>query len=687
MARAPSVGDSNMDGSRWQTIKHVFEEAQNRDPDERDAFLDEACVGDAELRAEVDSLLQAHASEGPMDRMLDGMRTALHRPGATGDLLGHRIGPYEIIGPLGQGGMGRVFRARRADGQFEQEVALKLLWMAVPSSETRARFRAERQIQATLTHPHIARLLDGGVSEAGQPYFVMEVVEGQPIDAYCAAHDLSIRERIACMLDVCDAVQYAHQQLVVHRDLKPSNILVTDDGRVKLLDFGIAKLLDPDRMLDGAEPHTRTGLLLMTPSYASPEQVRGEAITTASDIYQLGVVLYELLTGGRPYQVNNRTPSEVERIICEEVPTRPSIAVTQEAGRNVASAAQRRKALRGDLDTIVMKALRKEPERRYGSVQQLADDLQSTLDERPVSAHPDTWRYRTRKFMSRHRWGVTMAVIIVLVMASSIVGLTVQNQRIAQERDRAQIETMKAEHVKTFLIALFGNAWQQAAPSDNQAMRDRLDDGVHRLQQRLANQPEIRAEMLSAAAAMYQELEDPAAAQPLLEDALATHRSLEDLDEVASLLLELAEVADQQADTERAEALYRSALAMRQARHDDQHIAVAQAKNKLAQLLESRGRDSAALALYAEAVPVYRREMGHSHTQTALLLERLGVLYRERGQYAEAEPLLRDAFKAHQQLESLTHPSTQRSVERLVRLYEAWEKPDSTAQFRSLLVE
>ncbi|NBB72204.1 MAG: protein kinase [Bacteroidetes bacterium] len=664
--------------NRWHQIETLFEAALQQPPDERADWLADHC-DDPALRADVERLLDAHERTGGI---LDAPLYPSEAPAAD-----RRIGAYRTERLLGRGGMGRVYLATRADGQFEQHVALKLLQAGFPSEERAQRFRAERQILATLSHPHIAQLFDGGVTEDGQPYFVMEYVDGQPIDAYCDAHRLPIDARLRLFLDVCAAVQYAHRNLIVHRDLKPSNIFVTEAGTVKLLDFGIAKLLDADRM-PGAAPQTRTGVLPMTPEYASPEQVRDGAITTASDVYQLGVVLYELLTGQRPYNVRDRSPSEVERVICDEMPTRPSTAVTDAPSDTMdapASPDRLRKTLRGDLDTIVMKALRKEPDRRYASAEQLADDLQRYLNDEPVTARADAWTYRTRKFVRRHRWSVaTVAGFLVLLIGYALT-VTWQARQIAQERDRAQIETMKAEHVKAFLIALFGNAWQNVGGSDSVAVRASLDSGVERLQQRLADQPEIRAEMMSAVAGVYLRLGDAAAAQPLLKGALATHRALEHPDEVASLLLELAEVAEQRSAPDRAEALYREALDIRRTERGDQRIATAQVKNQLAQSLESHGRDSAAVALYAEAAPVYRRAMGDSHTQTAVLLGRLGALYRERGDYASAEPLLRDAFEMHQQLEGTEHPSTQRALKRLVRLYEAWDAPGRAAAYRDQL--
>jgi len=682
---------------RWTDVMALFEAALKQPPDQRTDWLDEHC-DDPSLRAEAKHLLAAHErSSGILDAPLYPQSETPAEAESDAN-AGRRIGPYRTVQLLGHGGMGSVYLAERVDGQFERQVALKLLRTGVDAEDRAQRFRAERQILASLTHPNIARLLDGGVTEAGQPFFVMEHVDGRPLDQYCDAQRFSVQARIDLFLTVCEAVQYAHRSLVVHRDLKPTNILVTADGTPKLLDFGIAKLLDPDALHPHAPPRTRTGLLPITPAYASPEQVRGEPITTASDVYQLGLLLYELLAGQRPYRLSGRTPSEMERIICEEEPTRPSTAITQagtppedeaspeQIGRaRQARPGQLQKTLQGDLDTIVLKALRKEPERRYDSAEQLADDLERHLDGRPVAAHADTWTYRARKFVRRHAWGVGVTALIALLLAGSVIALTLQNQRIAEERDRAQIETMKTEHVKAFLIALFGTAWQNVGGPDSVAVRASLNEGVERLQQRLSDQPEIRAEMMSAVAAVYQRLGDAPAARPLLKEALATHRSLEHPGEVASLLLDLAAVAEQRGTPEEAEALYREALALRRTRRANSHIAVAQVKNKLGQLLESEGRDSAAVALYAEAAPVYRRVMGDGHTQTAVLLEQLGALYQERGDHAAAEPLLRDAFEMYQRLEGPGHPSTQRVLKRLVRLYETQGASDRATAYRNRL--
>ena len=319
-----------MDPARWQQIKQFFEEALRRAPQARSAYLATACPDDAALREEVEALLAAHeqaAAERRFEAPLLDIDAA--EAPAVSAMEGQQVGAYRIVAALAQGGMGAVYLAERADKQFDKQVAIKLIRRGFDSELLRRRFWAERMILARLEHPHIAHLYDGGVTEDGLPYLIMEYVEGRPIDEHCNALQLSTNERLRLFLDVCEAVHYAHQNLVVHRDLKPSNILITREGSVKLLDFGIAKLLDEEAA--GAVPLTRAGMQIMTPEYAAPEQVRPGPVTTATDVYSLGVILYELLAGQRPYQLSGRSRGEVERIICDEEPARPSTAVTRPA--------------------------------------------------------------------------------------------------------------------------------------------------------------------------------------------------------------------------------------------------------------------------------------------------------------------------------------------------------------------
>ncbi len=419
-----------MPAERWRLIREVFQATLDRPEAERTAFLVSACGNDTALRAEVQSLLASHLQA---ERFLS--EPAAAPPETDLDRVRTRIGAYEVEGTIGHGGMGTVYRAVRDDDTFRKTVALKLAHGGLRSTFLERRFLQERNILARLQHPNIAMVLDGGTTPEGQPYLVMERVEGQPITEYCAARALGLRERLALFRMVCGAVQYAHQNLVIHRDLKPDNILVTADGQPKLLDFGIAKLLAVG--LDPEDAPTATVMPMMTPDYASPEQVSGDAVTTASDVYSLGVLLYELLTGRRPYAVRSDSLPEIVRMVCETEPPLPSAAAAgQTRPRTGAPGAARpipAAALRGDLDTIVMKALRKQPSRRYPAAQDLSADLDRHLRGLPVLARPDTLGYRGGKFVARHKGAVAAAALVLASLLSAVV-ITTRQARIAEQR-------------------------------------------------------------------------------------------------------------------------------------------------------------------------------------------------------------------------------------------------------------
>ena len=388
-----------MTPEHWQQVKEVFQATLDVEPERRSKYLSEACAGNPTLLREVEALLASNDSAGDfIEAPALGPRPAASDDTPTAG-LGWRIGPYEVVELIGEGGMGAVYRAVRADDEYQKQVAIKLVKRGMDTDFILRRFRTERQILARLDHPNIARLLDGGVTHDGRPYFVMEYLTGTPIHQYGEAHKLPVAERLRLFLEVCGAVHYAHQNLVVHRDIKPTNILVTAEGVPKLLDFGIAKLLDRD---DGLPLTSSTSpmMRLMTPDYASPEQIRGEVITTATDVYSLGVSLYEMLTGRRPYQFAGKYPDEIGRILAEIEPPRP------DAG--------------GDLDNIVFKAMHKDAQQRYASVQQFAEDIRRYLEGRPVIARADTLLYRAGKFVRRHRAGVAMAAVMGLMLVAGV---------------------------------------------------------------------------------------------------------------------------------------------------------------------------------------------------------------------------------------------------------------------------
>jgi serine/threonine-protein kinase len=497
--------------ARWERVKELFDGAAGLDPDARAAFLAEACGDDGALREEVESLLLAHDQAGGF---LPEPPPDPDAGDAAEDLADRRLGPYRLLHLIGQGGMGHVYRAIRDDDQFKKLVAVKLVRVEMATDAVLARFRAERQILAGLEHPGIARLLDGGAIEDGRPFLVMEHVEGTRIDVYARDHALTTAARVTLFRSVCAAVQYAHENLVVHRDLKPANILVTPDGLPKLLDFGVAKLMDPS----GPGAATATLFAAMTPAYASPEQVRSEPITTATDVYSLGVVLHELLTGRRPYRLAGVTSLELQQAICEQEPERP--------------------ALPDDLGAIVLKALRKAPHLRYPTVAAFSEDLGRYLAGLPVSARKGTARYRAARFVRRHRVKVALSALLAVAAASFAANTAVQAGRVAREKD-------KTERVTGLLVGLFRVSDPGEARGNTVTAREMLDRGAARVRAELAAEPEVQAALLDTMGRVYGNLGLYAEAQPLVEEALATRRRVlgDDHDDVAASLKSLATLA------------------------------------------------------------------------------------------------------------------------------------------------
>jgi eukaryotic-like serine/threonine-protein kinase len=457
---------------KWESIKELFGLALEREPNQRAGFLEEACAGDRALQAEVESLLASYqTTRGPAggaNSLPDSTTASVSE--AAEVMAGRRIGPYQVIREIGHGGMATVYLAVRADDQYRKRVAIKLVRPGLSGEEILRRFRNERQTLAALDHSNIVKLLDGGRTEEGLPYLVMEYIEGAPIDEYCDSLRLTITERLQLFRTVCGAVQYAHQNLVIHRDLKPSNILVTSEGVPKLLDFGIAKLLNPELSAQSLLV-TQAGVRMMTPEYASPEQIRGLPLTTATDIYSLGVMLYQLLSGHRPYRLKSQTPLEIERVICEEEPEKPSVVVTwveeldketrltpEEVSRTREGRPEKLwRRLQGDLDTIVLMALRKEPARRYASVEQFSEDIRRHLENLPVAARKPTLAYRAAKFTRRHKAGVASAALVVLVLIGGITTTTWEARVARREKARAERRFEDVRELANSFISDFPN--------------------------------------------------------------------------------------------------------------------------------------------------------------------------------------------------------------------------------------
>jgi serine/threonine protein kinase len=490
-----------MTPERWAAAQQLFEAALALPDEARPAYVNGAAA-DADLAALVRGMLAADAEEragaglaGVVSRAVEEVTAARATP------LVERLGPYRIASMLGEGGMGAVYLAERDDDEFLQQVAIKVVRGLLDPERVR-QFRNERQILAWLEHPNIARLLDGGTTDDGLPYLVMEHVQGVPIDRHCDAVRLNIADRLRLFLTVCGAVSHAHRSLIVHRDIKPSNILVTTAGVPKLLDFGIARLA-----LDGAAVEsgiTRAGGRMMTPDYASPEVVRGGHVTTSADVYALGVLLYELLTGRRPLRFATMSSVEIERVVCHVEPPVASRAAVEDVAAAGGSATERAAArrttpaklageLHGDLDAILATAMAKEPGRRYPSVDAFAADLQHYLAGRPILARPATWAYSASRFVARHRWAVAAGVAFVLVVSAAALVLSVQAARLAEERDRTARERDTAQQVVGFLTGLFEVSDPDTAAGASVTARELLDRGAERIDSELTGQPVVQA--------------------------------------------------------------------------------------------------------------------------------------------------------------------------------------------------
>ncbi len=532
-----------MSTSRFDRMERLFKAALMHPPEERASFLEAACPDDPSLLEEVQSLLQADA-EADGREFLEKPITSLtglteHLQNADNEppnrLIGTEIGPYSVIRFIGHGGMGDVYLVQR-DEPFRQQLALKIIRPGMDTREVTRRFEMERQILASLNHPNIGRLFDGGVTADGLPYFAMEFVDGTPITGYADARSMAISDRLRLFQDVCRAVHHAHQNLVIHRDLKPSNILVTGDRIPKLLDFGIAKLLNPHLGPVDA-PITSTNVRAMTPEYASPEQAMGESLTTASDIYSLGVILYELLSGQRPYYFRRKTSEEIASVLHDSDPLPPSsvIARPRTIKRGTESVAidpatvsrargltpeRLRKRLEGDLDNIVLMAMKKEPERRYKSAEQMADDIERYIEGKPIIAHRDSPGYRLRKYVQRHRvQAIATSIILFLLIIGSVVTVYQANQ-VLHERDRARLEADRSEEVTRFLVSLFEASDPSYAPGETLTAAGLLENGAEKIDLELTDQPSIQATLYTVIGTAYVNLGEYDRADKILRKSL-----------------------------------------------------------------------------------------------------------------------------------------------------------------------
>lgn len=657
---------------RWNRIEELFYAALELEPQARMGYLEQSCGPDRELRREVESLLES-SSDTKTGFARDAVTQLASLQSLEMDSTGKLVGAYRLVEMLGEGGMGSVYLATRVDECYRQQVAIKLMHAGfVPSQRMLLRFSAERQILANLNHPGIARLLDGGVTEDGIPYLVMEYVDGVPIDAYCRRHHLSLDDRLKLFRAVCAAVEYAHKNLVVHRDIKPANILVNAEGVPKLLDFGIAKLLDADV---ASRELTGTNERFMTPDYASPEQLLGNPITTATDVYALGALLYELLAEKHPFQLEGKSPLEAGQIICEQDPISPSRALGAACEVHTPYA---ERELHGEVDNIVLMAMRKKPALRYASVAAFSADVQAYLTGYSVRARTPTWSYRSGKFVRRHKVAVSLAVLALLSLVGFSTGMGVLARRATQARRFADQQRLAAQQESEFLASIFDAATPQSEKGSPITARELLDQGAKRIDTELAAAPDVQATMLLNIGDAYSNLGLYPQAQSLLErayalrknlygadnpdlartaDALATvyrlegeyakadalfHRALAIIQKApgantqlaAEVYSSLGECLFQESRDSEAESMLRRSLALNP---QPDNVAGAVTRDYLALTLDRKGDIAGAWQLQSQSVEIIKRLEGSDSPDLALARHNLAAVLRDMGNILEAE--------------------------------------------------
>lgn len=653
----------------WEELSDLYGLTLQLPKDEQINFIQKNC-SDEKMKLELLSLLEADDSSAEyFDSLTDSLINPAFDelsdlPPKTGN-----VNNYQLIQKIGRGGMGSVYLAERNDDAFENKVAVKILRRGMDTDDILDRFDAERQILAQLNHPNITHLIDGGVTCDNRPYFVMEYVEGQPITQYCDERKLNINQRFSLFFQICNALSYAHQNLVIHRDLKPGNILVTKQGFVKLLDFGIAKLLDEKSSFP--QIATRTGIRLMTPEFASPEQVRGTPMNTASDIYQLGLVLYKLLSGCDAFTFKNNSLIETEQVILEKAPTKPSQKLAVLGQDELEKISDNRsispnklvQTLKGDIDTILLNALQKEPGQRYQSVIEFKEDIQRYLEGLPIKSRRHSLAYRSVKYIKRNRMPVATAAVFLLMLVSFFI---FYNISITEQRNHAQNEALKAAQVTSFLMDLF----EANDPTQYQGQEltawELLEQGEERIQL-LEGQPEVQAQMFEVTGQIYRKIGQYDRADELLTHSLEIRRELfgNDHSETISIYNELGLLYSDLGNFGKADSLLRLALNLQTGKTAPEAGTLSKTQFNLAYILRRIGNYDEAEELYRRSYEIRNRAFGQNHQSTIASLSSLGVTLLNKGDYPESEKIFRDVLEIRRDLLQPVHPDLAMSINNL----------------------
>ncbi|TVQ15029.1 MAG: hypothetical protein EA364_03155 [Balneolaceae bacterium] len=724
---------ASMDVTRWNRLTTLFREILEKDDAARTTMLGKLSIQDPDMYREIKSLLDADTDESSI---LDGFAVDAVDLDDLLSIDGSRIGPWRVVRRIGSGGMGNVYLAEREEGGFDQRVALKLIRHGMDSVQILRRFESERRIQARLQHPNIARLLDGGLTDDHRPWFAMEYVEGEPVDRYCTNNRLGVEERLNLFVTIASAVQYAHSSLVVHRDLKPDNIMVSgpaDSPEVKLLDFGIASVLDEG---DDAVKLTRDGARPMTPAYAAPEQLLGKPVTTAGDVYSLGMVLYELLSGCKPYSTQEISVHDLAKLIEQTPPPRPSsVAVTADAvsadkqmqqpvNRNdelsgtgkdpvgsvpgdnrlndpleteripagsiavqnqaLSPATRRlRRRLEGDLDVIILKAIHPDPGQRYQTVEQFIADIQRHLSGQPVHARPESKRYRMGKFIRRHKPMVLAGTLLLITLIAGIVAFAWQFNIAAAERDRARVEAETSHQVAGFLQGLFASVDPSVSRGDMLTARELLDRGAVQIGTELAGQPDVQARMLDVLGNVYISLWMFEEALNVYEQALSIrqNRPFVRQEDIAQSYHNLGKAFNRDGRFRQADSLLTLAMDLRVSTFGERHPSVAQSLREMGSLLENRNRYDEAIDGYRTAISIYEQDTGADHKESILALKsNIGFAYHRKGDDDQAERYIRETLDRLRELYPVAHPSVSSALHRLASVLHAQARYEESRQ-------
>ncbi len=664
-----------MNKQQWQRIKSLFNQALEQPAKQRESWLRQNTQQDEEIRQHVLQMLQTDDGSGSSitHAVANGLQTLISDQFAIRQ--GDRLGAYEIIALIGEGGMGAVYEGRRIDKEFQQRVAIKLIQSTAVNSLTLQRFQTERQILANLNHPNIARLLDGGTTEQGLPYLVMEYVQGIPVIEYCQQNRLNIEHRIKLFLQVCAAVKYAHERLIVHRDIKPANILVTDEGQVKLLDFGIAKIIE------GEEPalpasETRSEVRLLTPESATPEQVLGHSITTRTDVYALGNLLYQMLTEQKLFDFEQENRLVLERLICEQTPQKPSQAIQpdfsllQASTSSLVRSSQQKlcKTLQGDLDTIILKALQKEPERRYDSVEQLVDDLQRHLKNFPIHARPDSLGYRAAKFFQRNRLLASVASLFAVSVILFIIVVLIQSSALKKQTERALLEADNAQQISDFMINIFESSDPNVNAGEDLSAKQLLDAGKQKIDD-LDAKPLLQSRMLLALGRVYQKLGDYEQALQFINRAVELIQNNPQADVILrnDMITNRADLEYELGEYATSEASYRESLALLESQDQPDEDLIINTQLGLVAVLSEQYKNAEALPIQQQVLQRQIEKHGENSAEAGEAWTFLGHVLRKLSRHAEAEDVLKKAVEAKRAAYGNQHLETAHSLNQLAR--------------------